>query len=147
MRNIDEIEEFVSLAQKIRKRLHQEYHKVAEGYGLTIPQLHALVRLWHKEPQSITELSDFLDLAPSTVCGIVDRLELKGLVRREREGEDRRLVAIKLTAQGRQLKDKLSCIVKQEYLSKVFSHLNQTERKQLLAVLRKIYHLMTLEDK
>ena len=40
-------------------------------------------------------------LHPATVVGILDRLESKGLVQRTRSTEDRRVVEIDLTAQGR----------------------------------------------
>ncbi|MFQ5702348.1 MAG: MarR family winged helix-turn-helix transcriptional regulator, partial [Acidobacteriota bacterium] len=42
-------------------------------------------------------------LSPSTVIGILDRLEAKGLVRRERDLKDRRLVLVSLTEQGKAL--------------------------------------------
>ncbi len=46
------------------------------------------------------EISDHLRVAVSTMTGLIDKLEEKGLVRRERTEEDRRIVRISLTEKG-----------------------------------------------
>lgn len=136
-------EEFLSLIRKIRKRLHQEYHATAGKHGLTIPQLHTLVRLWRCDNQSISEICRELGLAASTTSGIIDRLEGKGLVIRKRDEIDRRVVTVQLTTKGSALKTKLSRIVEQEYLTGVFSQLDQRTREEIVKGLRVIYQIMT----
>jgi DNA-binding MarR family transcriptional regulator len=139
-------EEFLSLIRKIRKRLHQEYHTVAEKHGLTIPQLHTLVHLWHRDNQSISELCSKLDLAASTISGIIDRLEYKGLVIRERDEIDRRVVTVQLTTEGSALKTKLSHIIEQEYLTGIFAQIDAQTCEQLVKGLRLIHQIMTKEE-
>jgi DNA-binding MarR family transcriptional regulator len=51
----------------------------------------------------VTEIADNVDLSPSTVVGIVDRLEEKALVVRERDTKDRRVVFVKPTKAGKEL--------------------------------------------
>jgi DNA-binding MarR family transcriptional regulator len=45
-------------------------------------------------------------LHPATMVGLVDRLEAKGLLKRNRSDKDRRVVYIDLTDQGRELEIK-----------------------------------------
>lgn len=76
--------------------------KVAE-YGLTTAQFGILEALHHLGPLSLGELADKLLVTGGNVTYVMDRLEEQGLVRRERSGEDRRVIVAQLTAEGREL--------------------------------------------
>ena len=54
-------------------------------------------------PVTATAIGREVHLSPSTVVGILDRLEEKGLVARRRSQEDRRLVQVTATAAGAEL--------------------------------------------
>ncbi|MBV8526695.1 MAG: MarR family transcriptional regulator [Candidatus Dormibacteraeota bacterium] len=66
--------------------------------GLTVPQISVIAMLFDSGPQSLRELSGSLGLSHSTVSGIVDRLERRGLVRRDTDETDRRRTSISVTA-------------------------------------------------
>jgi DNA-binding MarR family transcriptional regulator len=72
-------------------------------FGVTAAQLSALrvLERFGEMPQS--ELSERLFLRGSTVSGMVDRLEERGLITRRRSTSDRRLVAVDLAAGGKRL--------------------------------------------
>jgi len=74
-----------------------------EEYGLTPPQFGVLEALHHLGPLPLGELADKLLVTGGNVTYVMDRLEDRGLVRRERSGEDRRVVEGHLTAEGRRL--------------------------------------------
>ena len=81
-----------------------EYSRKAErDTGLTGPQLWAIKVIASDAPIKVSELARRIYLHPTTVVGILDRLEAKKLVERTRSREDRRVVEIKLTAQGEEL--------------------------------------------
>jgi DNA-binding MarR family transcriptional regulator len=48
-----------------------------------------------------SELAEFLGVSTAHVTGLVDQLEKEGLVRRQRDAEDRRVIHVKATAHGR----------------------------------------------
>src|SRR5579862_3719582 len=73
------------------------------GDEVTLPQYRALVVLAARGPQGTAELAATLEVNPSTVTRMCDRLVRKGLVRRHRSAGDRRSVRITLTAAGRDL--------------------------------------------
>lgn len=81
-----------------------EYSKTAErSTGLTGPQLWALKLLYNTASMRVSDLARKMFLRPPTVVGILDRLEGRGLVSRTLSKEDRRVVKIDLTEQGREL--------------------------------------------
>jgi len=87
----------------VRRIFHalNEYSKAAEQTtSLTAPQLWALKILASGAPIRLSELARQMFLRPATVVGIIDRLEVKGMVTRKRSMDDRRAVDLKLTDLG-----------------------------------------------
>ncbi|MGH8279448.1 MAG: MarR family winged helix-turn-helix transcriptional regulator [Gammaproteobacteria bacterium] len=68
--------------------------------GLTTPQLLCLQRLQEQGAMTSGMLAQAVALSPATVTGILDRLELRGLVTRERRPEDKRRVLVDVTEDG-----------------------------------------------
>ena len=68
--------------------------------GLTTPQLICLQHLQEQGPMTTGMLAQTVSLSPATVTGILDRLELRGLVTRERRPEDKRHVLVAVTPTG-----------------------------------------------
>lgn len=80
-----------------------EYSRNAEKTtDLTGPQLWAIKLLANNSPVRVSELARQMYLHAATVVGILDRLELKGLVIRTRSIEDRRVVDVDLTERGKE---------------------------------------------
>ena len=71
-----------------------------KNYGVTQHQLACLLALFDSGPLPESKLAQTILVKPSTITGIIDRLEQKGLVARERSARDRRIVTIKLTDTG-----------------------------------------------
>ncbi|WP_172804948.1 MarR family winged helix-turn-helix transcriptional regulator [Actinopolymorpha singaporensis] len=70
---------------------------------LTMTQLRALFVLGASGALSAHELADALGVGPTTLTGIVDRLQVRGLVHRIPDGHDRRVRRVDLTEAGRTL--------------------------------------------
>jgi MarR family transcriptional regulator, organic hydroperoxide resistance regulator len=93
---IDDIRRvFFVLAEQARKAEHES--------GLTGSQLWVVKMLDGASPMKVTELARRMYLHPATMVGLLDRLEVKGLVQRSRSEKDRRVVHIIITDQGREL--------------------------------------------
>lgn len=67
------------------------------------PQLLCLVTVVELGAPTAREIADEIQLSASTLVGILDRLEAKGLVVRERDAEDRRRVHVTSTPAGKRL--------------------------------------------
>jgi len=72
-------------------------------YQVSQPQLSCLLVLSEYGPLPLSKLANYILVKPSTVTGIVDRLEEKDLVRRVRSLADRRVITIELTKKGETL--------------------------------------------
>ena len=107
-------------------------------YDVTPAQTHVLLYLQQhggRVPQH--ELAEFLRVKPSTVNGVLDRMEEKGLVRRSVNGEDARRRLITLTEKGaeQQALFEQSFLDTEEAMVRGFS---QEEREALLSLLNRV---------
>ena len=71
--------------------------------GLTISQFGALEALYHLGPLCQSELGEKILKSSGNITMVVDNLEKQKLVKRERQGEDRRFVTVRLTDAGDRL--------------------------------------------
>jgi DNA-binding MarR family transcriptional regulator len=76
--------------------------EVAGEHDLSVVQTRLLGVLRDREP-TMQELGRFLGLDKSSISGLVDRAERRGLVRRTPSADDRRAVRVSLTGDGRTL--------------------------------------------
>lgn len=68
--------------------------------GISMTHLQVLWILREHGNLSVSRLADFLDIAVPNVTGLVDRMEQRGLVERDRDRADRRLVIVRPTSSG-----------------------------------------------
>jgi DNA-binding MarR family transcriptional regulator len=119
--SVDAVQAVADFRAALRRFL-RESEKISRKYGLT-PQRYLLLLMIKGAPggterSTVTELSERLQLAQSTVTELVMRAEEAGLVRRELSPKDARVAYLRLTAEGEQR------------LRRSFTHL-ATERAQL----------------
>jgi DNA-binding MarR family transcriptional regulator len=69
--------------------------------GWTVSQNYSMRELYFKGPRTMSELAAQLGVPLSTMTGVVDQLEAKGLVERADHPEDRRSLQVRLTAEGK----------------------------------------------
>lgn len=82
------------------------YRPVLEPLGLTYTQYITLLALWERDGVSVTELGERLFLDSGTLTPLLKKLEAQGLVVRERDAGDERVVIVSLTGAGKALKVK-----------------------------------------
>lgn len=99
VRALDSYIKLLRAAESTTARLNR--HMAA--YKLTVSQFGALEALLHLGPLCQCDLGKKLLKSSGNVTMVVDNLEKRGLVERQREGEDRRFIQVHLTEEGRQL--------------------------------------------
>lgn len=95
----------LGLAEALVRLAHTVQHvfgDVSREHDLT-PQQTQLLCVLIKGPVGMTELSRLLHLEKSSLTGLVDRVERRGLVARLRDQRDRRACRIALTGEGVEL--------------------------------------------
>ena len=105
--------------------------------GLTPTQLGVLEGVLHKGPLTQRELGRKVLTSAGNMTDVIDKLELRGLVRRTRIPGDRRSVRVELTETGKALIDGLFPRHARE-IAAAMGGLSRDELRQLSALLRKL---------
>lgn len=105
------------------------------GTEITLPQYRLLVVLCARGPQRLVELAESLGALPSTATRMCDRLAAKRLVRRARSPQDRRIVIVSVTGDGRDLVRQVSDGRRRE-LQEILGQIRPEDRPPVVAALR-----------
>lgn len=127
--------------RRIVRAVDLHSRKLSMQYNITGPQLACLLAINDQEPLTASALAKQVYLSPSTIVGILDRLEQKVLVVRERSRLDRRVVNIEITADGRRLANSAPSPL-QEKRSKSLQEIPEIEQVSITEALEKIVALM-----
>lgn len=116
--------------------LQDAFEELLKPYGLTSTQYNVLRILRGADATGLcrNELRDRLLTRMPDVTRLLDRMEEIGLVVRERDTVDRRLVTTQLTRQGRRLVDDLDAAVASEH-QRCFGHLSKSQLTTLIQLL------------
>jgi MarR family transcriptional regulator for hemolysin len=107
----------------------------AQGGGA--PALGALLRLADEDGISQAELARRQRVEAPSMCRMVDRLEREGLVSRERDREDRRVIRVRITPAGREAA-KIGRASVDDLEAHAFSALTPDERETLSELLGRL---------
>ncbi|MBN2429723.1 MAG: MarR family transcriptional regulator [Deltaproteobacteria bacterium] len=127
--------------RRIIRAIEIHSRKLAQKHQITGPQLGCLLALLEEGPLLGTHLAKKVYLSPSTVVGIIDRLEEKGLVARERSPSDRRQVQVSISEAGRQIAANAPSPL-QDRLSEALKNLPELEQVSITLALEKVVDLM-----
>jgi DNA-binding MarR family transcriptional regulator len=119
--------------------------KLASQYQVTGPQLICLLTISDKAPLTATKIAREIHLSPSTVVGVLDRLEEKGLIARQRDKQDRRRVYITLTETGADLVSSAPSPL-QDKLADALKALSELEQSTIALALERVVDLMEVRE-
>jgi DNA-binding MarR family transcriptional regulator len=116
---------------------HRErYESVTAALGLSMPQAQAMLELDPDRPVPMNVLAQCLHNDPSNITGLVDRLEGKGLVERRPHPSDRRVKALVLTDEGRDVRGHLRDMI--DEAPPAISQLTHSELRRLRDLLSRL---------
>jgi len=95
------------------------YKPLLDRYGLTYPQYLVMVALARRDDQTVGELGNQLFLESNTLTPLIKRLETAGLVTRQRDTADERVVRVRLTQRGQSVAQDVSTCVPAELMEAV----------------------------
>ncbi|MEE1243732.1 MarR family winged helix-turn-helix transcriptional regulator [Frisingicoccus sp.] len=117
---------------------HSVFLKMTEKlsvFDITPVQYAVLYCLWENDKRSPKEIAERLKLENSTISGILERMEKKGLIERSISKEDRRYIQVMVTEKGASLKDAVLAAV-EEVNNEVMSVFSDKDREMLKSWLR-----------
>ena len=117
---------------------HKFMNRLLREYDVSPMQCRTLTFL-HDAPGEVNQktLERYLMVKPSTVNGIVDRLEEKELLRRTASKTDGRCRILELTEQGMQFYDRFTAVVRQVN-QRLEQNFTEEEKQQLLSFLLRV---------
>jgi MarR family 2-MHQ and catechol resistance regulon transcriptional repressor len=96
---LDSFVKLIRAADSVSARIHRHL----SGEGLSISQFGVLEALYHVGPLSQAEIAKKVLKSTGNITMVIDNLEKRGLVGRQRRESDRRYYTVQLTGAGRKL--------------------------------------------
>jgi len=118
-------------------RLKDEHYRDQELLQLTSADLRAMHVIGISRRERMTNLAKHLRLTVGTLTTTIDRLVAKGYVHRHRREDDRRVVEVSLSQQGREVFEEMENR-KRLLAERLFGKLTQEERRILKELLLKL---------
>ncbi len=95
------------LMGKIHRGMRRFFEFQMKKHNITPPQFEVLVSLWSEDGLVLSDLSKRLSRDGPTITGIIDRMEKKELLRRQRSTRDRRIIQVYLSPKALKMKESL----------------------------------------
>ncbi|MBW4482441.1 MAG: MarR family transcriptional regulator [Tildeniella torsiva UHER 1998/13D] len=126
----------------VSQLMYRDFLERLEPYGLTPFHYLVLCCLWEEDGLSTSGIADKLKQLGATLTGVVDRMEDRHLVYRERDPSDRRIIRIWLTDEGRKLMNVLPS-VGAETIQRATTGVSDAEQAAVTQLLEQIIHNLT----
>lgn len=97
----------------ISREIIKLYKPILDKFNLTYTQYITMLVLWEEEEINFKRLGERLHLDSGTLTPVVKKLEAMDLVTKYRTKEDDRVVVVKLTEKGKDLKDEITVVPKE----------------------------------
>jgi len=131
MSKFESISQIISLNRNINRTLRHEFHGLMQDSGFTFPQLSVISILAKNGKQKVSDISEKIGLSDSTVSGILDRLEQKGIIERKRNKDDRRVVKIYLSNGSQEIFQEFHR-KREEYFARLLKELSEQEINDII---------------
>jgi DNA-binding MarR family transcriptional regulator len=127
--------------RRIIQRIDRHSKHLVKQFGLTGPQLIILREIAQSNEITASDISRAISLSQATVTGVLDRLEKRGYVVRQRSERDRRRTLVKITPDGDHLLASAPPLM-QESFTDQFSRLQAWEQHMILSSLHRLVAMM-----
>lgn len=145
--NNGKFEEYVSrldgLCAEVAKKVGSKLEENLD-YGITPQQFLLLKILKNNKHSTPSFLAEHLNVNPSAITAILERMMKSELLKKEKSSTDKRTTYILLTAKGEQ--KLLSSEKKRQYMiSNYLTKFTEEELEQIVAIYEKFNHILEME--
>ena len=142
----DPVKEIFMDLRRIMRAMDVYSRQLSNSHGLTGPQMLCLREVSERGSLTTGDLARAIALSPATLTGILDRLEMRGLVSRERRPEDKRRVLVSLTSMGKEMSQELPSPMQERFGSKLAA-LPASEQAVIRHALGQVANMMETDIK
>ena len=139
------IRDVIYLMRRLMQAEERYTKELNKKFSVSAPQVACLLALLDNGAMSPSQLAKKIMVESSTVTGVIDRLEQKGLVARTRISRDRRVITVELTEAGRRLAENAPPPIQQKIV-KGLSKIDEAERAQIIRTLNKLTEMVDAND-
>lgn len=122
---------------KSSKAIQERIKKDINNYGMYNSEFAVLEALYSKGKQTVRQISDAVLINSGSITYVMDKLEAKGLLERTDCKEDRRVVYIQMTEEGKQFMEE-TFPKHQQVIENFFQDITDNEKKVLIELLKRV---------
>lgn len=119
--------------------------EINKKYNVSAAQVNCLLALHEYGPLPPSQIAKMILVNSSTVTGIIDRLEQKGLVERQRISQDRRIITVQLTESGKTLATNAPSPIQQKIIDGL-KKLTPQEIEHIVKALSMLTNMLDVQD-
>lgn len=138
-------DELLVALRKVIRAIDLHSKKLEREVGLTGPQLLVMRAITRFNGAMVKEIADDTNLSPATITSILDRLQSRELIIRQRSTEDKRKVGVYLTEIGANAL-KAAPKMLQEHFIRRFDDLKDWEQSLLVSSMQRLANMMDAEQ-
>lgn len=141
----DKVRKIIFLIRKLMHGAELYTKELNKKYEVTAAQLNCLLALYENGPLPPSRIAKHMMVNSSTVTGVIDRLERKGLAERQRNSPDRRIINIQLTAAGKKMAEVAPPPIQQRVVDGL-KEMSPEELNQIIDSLARLTKMLDLQD-
>ncbi|MGJ8681377.1 MarR family winged helix-turn-helix transcriptional regulator [Paraglaciecola sp.] len=142
---MEKYEELLVSLRKVIRAIDLYSKKLNKESGLTTPQLIVLHEIAAKDGMMVKDIAENINLSSATVTSILDRLETRKLVIRERSSVDKRKVGLHLTELGLSTVQSAPTPLQEHFINR-FEKLEEWEQTQMLSTMQRVAKMMDADE-
>ncbi|WP_036689266.1 MarR family winged helix-turn-helix transcriptional regulator [Paucisalibacillus globulus] len=122
---------------KASKSLQEVTKDDISNHGMRMSDFEILEALYHKDRLTVREVSEAVLINTGSITYVIDKLEKKGLIERSNCKDDRRVVYIQITDEGKKLMDNIFP-AHQRVIEELFEGISEEEKDTVIKVLKHV---------
>jgi DNA-binding MarR family transcriptional regulator len=134
----------LSAIRQILRSIDLRSRQLEKKHDITVPQLVVLKEIGRSGECTVGETAKRVSLSQATVTSILDRLERKQYVIRQRSSSDRRRVMLSLTEAGTKKLQESPPLLQEDFLKR-FAALEKWEQTSMLSVLERLASMLNAD--
>ncbi|MGP4107703.1 MarR family winged helix-turn-helix transcriptional regulator [Virgibacillus sp. L01] len=119
------------------KSVEERIKKDIKSYGVSITEFTILEALYHKGDLTVNQICDAVLINSGSMTYVIDKLQQRGLLERITSEEDRRVIHVRITNQGKELMDDIFP-QHEKVIEKVFKDVSPEELESVIDILKRI---------
>ena len=135
------VDQVMIALRKIIRSIDMNSKKLVKRVGLTGPQLLILQEISRGVEITAGEIAKAVSLSQATVTGILERMEKRKLLTRQRSESDRRRIMVRITREGKEILKSAPPIMQEAFVER-FGNLQEWEQSMILSALQRLVIIM-----